>query len=199
MRQSKGSAFGGKAAFLDRDGTIIQENGYISQIKQIELIPGSIEAIKRLKLLGYKIIVITNQSGVAQGYFTEKTLKKVHGYLQKELKKNKAGWDGIYYCPHHPRVGLKRYLKNCNCRKPKTGLVKLAVREHKLKLKDSVVIGDKLFDVGLGKNAKIKSILVLTGHGKKEAKKIGTFPKSRPDFIAKNLLEAVQLLQKPER
>ena len=188
-----------KAAFLDRDGTIIQENGYISKINQVEFIPGSVQAIQILKSLGYKIIVITNQSGVAQGYFTEKTLKKVHGYLQKELKKNKAGWNGIYYCPHHPRVGLKRYLKDCHCRKPKTGLVKLAVREHKLKLKGSVVMGDKLMDVGLGKNAKIKSILVLTGHGKKEAQKIGTFPKSRPDFIAKNLLEAVKLLQQQDR
>ncbi len=188
-----------KAAFLDRDGTIIQENGYISKINQVEFIPGSIQAIRILKSLGYKIIVITNQSGVAQGYFTEKTLKKVHRYLQKELRKNKAGWDGIYYCPHHPRVGLKRYLKDCNCRKPQTGLVKLAVREHKLKLKGSVVMGDKLMDVGLGKNAKIKSILVLTGHGKNEAKKIGTFPKSKPDFIAKNLLEAVKLLQEQDR
>lgn len=185
-----------KTAFLDRDGTIIEENGYISQVKQIEFIPGSVKAIQILKSLGYKIVVITNQSGVAQGYFTEKTLKKVHRYLQKELKKNKAGWDGIYYCPHHPRVGLKRYLKDCNCRKPKTGLVKLAVREHQLKLKGSVVIGDKLFDVGLGKNAKIKSILVLTGHGKKESKKVGTYPKTKPDFIAKNLLEAAEYLQK---
>lgn len=184
---------------MDRDGTIIEENGYISKIKQVEFIPGSIEAIKKLKSLGYKIIVITNQSGVAQGYFTEKELKKIHRYLQKKLKKNKAGWDGIYYCPHHPRVGLKRYLKNCNCRKPKTGLLKLAVREHKLKLKGSVVIGDKLFDVGVGKNAKIKSILVLTGHGKKEAQKIGSVPKSKPDFIAKNLLDAVTLLQKQDR
>src|SRR3990172_6752341 len=184
-----------KAAFLDRDGTIIEENGYISKIKQVDFIPGSIEAIKRLKSLGYKIIVITNQSGVAQRFFTEKALKKVHKYLQKELKKNKAGWDGIYYCPHHPRVGLKRYLKNCNCRKPKTGLVKLAAREHKLKLKGSVVIGDRLSDVGLGKNAEIKSILLFTCHGKKESKKITAFSKSKPDFIAKNLLEAAKLLQ----
>lgn len=185
-----------KAAFLDRDGTIIEENGYISQVRQIELIPGSIEAIKRLKSLGYKIIVITNQSGVAQRFFTEKDLKKVHNYLQKQLRKDKAGWDGIYYCPHHPRVGLKRYLKNCNCRKPKTGLVKLAAREHKLKLKGSVVIGDRLSDVGLGMNAKMESILLLTGHGKKESKKIGTYPKTKPDFIAKNLLEAAEYLQK---
>jgi len=184
-----------KAAFLDRDGTIIEENGYISKIKQVDFIPGSIEAIKRLKSLGYKIIVITNQSGVAQRFFTEKDLKKVHNYLQKQLRKDKAGWDGIYYCPHHPRVGLKRYLKDCNCRKPKTGLVKLAAREHKLKLKGSVVIGDRLSDVGLGKNAKMESILLLTGHGKKESKKVGTYPKTKPNFIAKNLLEAAEYLQ----
>lgn len=185
-----------KAVFLDRDGTIIQENGYISKIKQVDFIPGSIEAIKRLKSLGYKIIVITNQSGVAQRFFTEKDLKKVHNYLQKQLRKDKAGWDGIYYCPHHPRVGLKRYLKDCNCRKPKTGLVKLAAREHKLKLKGSVVIGDRLSDVGLGKNAKMESILLLTGHGKKESKKVGTYPKTKPNFIAQNLLEAAKYLQK---
>lgn len=187
-----------KAAFLDRDGTIIEENGYISQIKQVEFIPGSIKAIQILKSLGYKIIVITNRSGVAQGYFTEKSLKKVNKYLQKELRKNKAAWDGIYYCPHHPRVGLKRYLKSCNCRKPKAGLLKLAVRKHKLQLKGSVVIGDKLSDVVLGKSAKIKSILLLTGYGKKESKKIGNSSKSKPNLIAKNLLEAVEYLQKQE-
>ncbi len=185
-----------KAAFLDRDGTIIQENGYISKINQVEFIPDSIEAIKKLRALGYKIIIITNQSGVAQGFFSEKSLQKVNHYLLKKLSQQKAAVDGIYFCPHHPRVGLKNYKKDCDCRKPKTGLLKLAVKEKKLKLKDSVVIGDKISDVELGKNAKIKSILVLTGYGKKESKKITAFSKSKPDFIAKNLLEAVKLLQK---
>jgi len=185
-----------KAAFLDRDGTIIQENGYISKINQVEFIPGSIEAIQRLKSLGYKIIIITNQSGVAQGFFSEKSLKRVNNYLHRKLKQSKAGWDGIYFCPHHPRVGLKRYLKDCECRKPKTGLIKQAVKKHKLQLKGSVAIGDKLTDVGLGKNAKIKSILLLTGYGKKEAQKIGKVPKSKPDFIAHNLLDAVKYLEK---
>ncbi|OGC78390.1 MAG: hypothetical protein A2145_01690 [candidate division Zixibacteria bacterium RBG_16_40_9] len=185
-----------KAVFLDRDGTIIQENGYISKINQVEFIPGSVKAIQILKSLGYKIVVITNQSGVAQGFFSEKSLKKVNNYLLKKLRQQKASVDGIYYCPHHPRVGLKNYKKDCDCRKPKTGLLKLAVKEKKLKLNDSVVIGDKISDVELGKNAKIKSILVLTGYGKKESKKIGSFSKSKPDFIAKNLLEAVRYIQK---
>src|SRR4030067_2408741 len=109
-----------KAVFLDRDGTIIQENGYISKINQVEFIPGSVKAIQILKSLGYKIVVITNQSGVAQGFFSEKSLKKVNNYLLKKLRQQKASVDGIYYCPHHPRVGLKNYKKDCDCRKPKT-------------------------------------------------------------------------------
>lgn len=184
-----------KAAFLDRDGTIIEENGYISKINQVEFIPGSIEAIKILKSLGYKIIIVSNQSGVAQGFFTEKSLKKVNQYLLKKLRQKKAEVDGLYYCPHHPRVGLRKYKIDCDCRKPRTGLVKLAVKKHNLKLDGSFVVGDKLSDVGLGKNAKTKSILVLTGYGRKESQKIGNSSKARPDFIAKNLLEAVKLLQ----
>ncbi len=188
-----------QAVFLDRDGTIIEENGYISKINQVEFIPGSIEAIKILKALGYKIIIISNQSGVAQGFITAKSLKKVNHYLLKKLRQKKAAVDGLYYCPHHPKVGLKKYKKDCNCRKPKTGLLKLAVKLHKLTLKNGAVIGDKLSDVELGKRAQVKSILVLTGYGRKEFHKIGNSSKSKPNFIAKNLLEAARFLQSQKK
>ncbi len=184
-----------KAVFLDHDGTIIEDNGYISKTSQVQFVPGSIKAIKILKSLGYKIIVISNQSGVAQGFLSEKTLQNINNYLQEKLKKNKASTDGIYYCPHHPGLGKKSYKKDCNCRKPKTGLLKLAVKEHKLTLKGSVVIGDKLSDVELAKNAKLKSILVLTGYGRKEFKKLDNSSNSHPDYIASNLLKAAQMLE----
>ena len=178
-----------RTVFLDRDGTIIKEKDFIKDPQEIEFISGSIQAIKILKNLGYKIIVVSNQSGVGRGILTEEMVKKVNHFFMRKLAEKDAPVDAIYYCPHHPD-------QNCDCRKPETGMLKKAAKDHKLNLEDAVVIGDKLTDVRLGKNIGAKTILVLTGYGKSELKKIsaGSIEENendKPDFVAKNLLSAI--------
>ena len=177
----------GKVAFLDRDGTVIEEKDFIRTPDEIEFIPGSIEAIKILKKLDYKIIVISNQSGIGRGILTVEMVAKVNEGFLKKLKKENAEIDALYFCPHHPE-------DNCDCRKPRTSLIQKAVEEQKLDLEDAVVIGDKLSDVELGKKLGAKTVLVLTGYGKREAEKANT-SQIEPDFIADNLLGAVNWLR----
>jgi D-glycero-D-manno-heptose 1,7-bisphosphate phosphatase len=172
-----------RTVFLDRDGTIIEEKDFIKDPQEIEFISGSIQAIKILRNLGYKIIVVSNQSGVGRGILTEGMVKKVNRFFMGKLVEKNAPVDAIYYCPHHPD-------QNCDCRKPQTGMLKKAAQDHKLNLENAVVIGDKLTDVKLGKNIGAKTILVLTGYGKSEVSKMKE-EKDKPDFVAKNLLSAV--------
>ncbi|MGB8656408.1 MAG: HAD family hydrolase [Candidatus Zixiibacteriota bacterium] len=178
-----------KTAFLDRDGTIIEEKDFIKTPDQIEFIPGSVDAVKILRDLGYKIIVISNQSGVGRGILTEQMVRRVNESFLVRLREEDAPADGLYFCPHNPEDG-------CDCRKPTTGMIKKAVLEHKLNLRDAVVIGDKLTDVELGKNIGAKTILVLTGYGKKELDKlVDMVPSRKPDFVAANLLDAARWLK----
>lgn len=183
-----------KAAFIDRDGNLIHEVGYISDIKKVKLYSGSIKALQLLKANGYKVIVVTNQSGVARGYIKESFVKAVHKHIDAILKKHGLKIDGYYYCPHHAKKAkFKKYLVDCGCRKPKTGMIKAAQKKFNIATKGSFVIGDKLTDVHLGKNAKMKTSLVLTGYGKKE-KLLIKEAYDRPDFIAKDFYQAVKLL-----
>jgi D-glycero-D-manno-heptose 1,7-bisphosphate phosphatase len=157
---------GSPAVFLDRDGTINEEVGYLSDPEKVVLIPGAAEALIRLKAAGFKLIVLTNQSGVARGYFTARELADVNKRLDSMLAEKGAAVDAYYFCPHHPKYGE---MVECDCRKPRTGMVDTAAREHGIDLSRSYFVGDKRTDVLLGKNAGGKSILVLTGFGKDEA------------------------------
>jgi D-glycero-D-manno-heptose 1,7-bisphosphate phosphatase len=182
---------GHRAVFLDRDGTICEEVGYLSTIEKMRLLPRAGAAIKRLNEGGFKTIVITNQSGVARGFFTESRLEEVHRELRRQLGEQGATLDGIYYCPHHPAEGDPPYLKECTCRKPLPGLLFQAAADFGLDLKTSFMVGDHSSDVACGHNAGAKAILVLTGHGDKtlEGKRDWPFP---PSFIAGDLFEAVE-------
>ena len=178
-----------KAAFLDRDGTIIEEKDFIKSPDQIEFIPGSIDAIKMLRSLGYKIVVISNQSGIGRGILTEKMVSDVNQSFLRRLEDHGAPIDGLYFCPHHPE-------DNCDCRKPKTGMIERAVRELELDLKDAVVIGDKLADIQLGKNIGATTVLVLTGYGKKVLDELtDSHPDEEPNFVAENLSGAASWLK----
>jgi D,D-heptose 1,7-bisphosphate phosphatase len=184
-----------KAVFLDKDGTINEDLGYIADPEDIKLLAGAGEAIKLLNQAGYKTIVISNQSGVARGRFTENTLQYLNKVLHKQILGGGGFLDYIYYCPHHPEIGIHPYKTECECRKPKPGMIKRGAREHNIDLSASYMIGDKDSDIEAGKNAGLKTILVLTGYGKDtlialEAKKI------TPDHIANDLLEAVKWLLK---
>lgn len=176
-----------KVVFLDRDGTVIEEKDFIKSPEEIEFIPGSIEGIRTLRKLGYKIIVISNQSGIGRGILTENMVKEVNDSFIQQLRERGAPIVALYFCPHHPD-------DDCDCRKPNTGMIHRAVVEHKLDLEKAVIIGDKLSDIELGKRVGAKSILVLTGYGRKEREKLEDAT-VKPDFIADDLLGAVNWLK----
>lgn len=180
----------GIGLFLDRDGTINEEVDFVTSAKQLHLISGSAEAIREANELGLKVIIITNQSGVARGLLTEEQLLEIHKDMLDQLDELGAHIDAIYYCPHHPEVGVGKYKTECECRKPKGGMLELAAREFSLNLAKSFVIGDRMIDVQTGNNAGASSILVLTGYGRKElelCKENG----ARIDFIAEDLKDAM--------
>jgi len=177
-----------KAVFLDRDGTIVEDVGYMNLPSQIQFIPGSIEAIKMLNEAGYKVVVITNQAGVAKGLINEDMLQTIDKTLHKWILNGGAHLDGVYYCPHHPEYGVYPYKQVCECRKPHPGLIKRAEKDLKIDLSQSFMIGDKATDVEAGKRAGIKTVFVTTGKGQKEKDKL----KEKPDHIADNLLKAVK-------
>jgi len=170
-----------KAIFLDRDGVINKEVSHLSDPKNLEFIEGSIEALKILKQKSFILIVITNQAGIARGLFTEETLMAIHDKMKNILNKNSIQLDDIYYCPHHPE-----FTGSCDCRKPNPGMILKAQSKHNIDLTNSFMIGDTLNDIQTGITAKCKTVLVLTGYGMEEQKKIGTIV---PDMIFKNLKE----------
>jgi D-glycero-D-manno-heptose 1,7-bisphosphate phosphatase len=180
------------AVFLDRDGTICEEVGYLSNPAQLILIPGSAEAIRELNQQSMFAVVTTNQSGVARGYFTEADVAAVHARLRELLAEKGAKVDAIYYCPHHAEKGLGPYRVACRCRKPQPGMIERAAGEFPVDLENSYVVGDKLSDVEFGKGNGLRSVLVLTGFGREELEKISTTSDvCRPDFVAENLWAAV--------
>lgn len=154
-----------KAVFLDRDGTINFEKNYLYKTKDFQFIPGVIEAIKIFRNLGYLVIVVTNQSGVARGYYTEKDIKTLHNYVSGKLKEEGTWVDGYYYCPHHPEGTVLAYAVECSCRKPQTGMVTSAMRDFNISLSESIIVGDKEIDVKTGKDVGIGCVvLVRSGH-----------------------------------
>ncbi|SDX74664.1 D-glycero-D-manno-heptose 1,7-bisphosphate phosphatase [Acetomicrobium thermoterrenum DSM 13490] len=148
------------AVFLDRDGTLIEDVGYLSSISQIKVLPRVVDGLKLLKSMGYLLIVVTNQSGVARGFFSEDFVQNVHDILGRLFKDNGVAIDAFYYCPHHPTEGFPPYNVNCDCRKPKTGMIKRAICEYDIDISNSWVIGDSLVDVQLARNAGCKGILL---------------------------------------
>ncbi|MFH1453665.1 MAG: HAD family hydrolase [Armatimonadota bacterium] len=177
-----------KCVFLDRDGTVIYDRGYLSGIKGLRLVKGASKAVKKLNKAGFLVIIVSNQSGIARGYFKEDAVTKINTELQYRLNKEGAYIDAFYYCPHFIKGKNKKYVKKCVCRKPSPGLINAAKKDFNINLKKSFVVGDKISDVMLGKKVGAKSILVLTGQGKEELKK--TDPKTEPDFIVKSIKEA---------
>ena len=175
---------GNKAVFVDRDGTINVDGPYLSDPDKFEMYPGVGNGMKKLKDNGFKIIVITNQSGIARGYFTKKQLSEIHERMKKEFHQFNVELDGIYYCPHHPDDG-------CNCRKPKTGLFDKAIKDHDIIVEKSYMIGDKIQDIEAGIKIGTKSILIPVLDGKD-----GTIYEEHqldyhPDYVACDFEDAV--------
>lgn len=154
-----------KAVFLDRDGTVNKEFNYLYKPEEFIFIPGTIEAIKTFRELGYKVIVITNQAGVARGLYNESDIKVLHNYIDNLLEEQGTYIDAYYYCPHHPQGSTEVYAVECNCRKPNIGMIEQAVADFNIDLTNSIIIGDKEIDIETGKNAGIGAcIIVRSGH-----------------------------------
>ena len=165
-----------KAFFLDRDGVIIEDANYLSSPEQLQLIPGAAEGIRLIREHGYKVIVVSNQSGIARGYFTFADLENVEKALIAMLAEKGAEVDAWYYCPHHEKGTVAEYAVKCTCRKPLPGLVLKGMQEHNIDPERSAMIGDKLSDVQCAVNAGIKHYAkVSTGHGSEDKEK-GTLP-----------------------
>lgn len=154
-----------RAVFLDRDGTINIEKNYLHKIEDFEFISGAPEAIKKLKDAGFLVIVVSNQSGIARGYFDEQAVMMLHQHIQTLLKSYGTVIDAFYFCPHHPEEGLGDYKVDCDCRKGNPGMLLQAAKEYDIDLQNSFMVGDKLADIEVGERVGCKSLLVLTGYG----------------------------------
>jgi D-glycero-D-manno-heptose 1,7-bisphosphate phosphatase len=153
-----------KAVFLDRDGVINVDNGYVSQRDDFKFIEGVIDACKKAKEKGYLLVVITNQSGIARGYFTEEQFHTLTEWMDWSMADRGVDLDGIYYCPHHSEHGIGEYKVNCDCRKPKPGMLFDAIKELNIDVKQSILIGDKVSDLQAGIAAGVETnYLVRTG------------------------------------
>jgi D-glycero-D-manno-heptose 1,7-bisphosphate phosphatase len=161
------------AVFLDRDGTINEEVGYLDRLEKLRLVPGAAEAIRLINRSGMKAVVVTNQSGVARGFFTEAFVDEVHAHLREMLQKEGAFLDGFYFCPHHPTEGRGRYLRNCDCRKPSPGLLLRAIEELSLEPEHSYMVGDTVKDIEAAARIGARGILVRTGYGAEAADALG--------------------------
>jgi len=179
--------------FLDRDGTINTEVDFLSSPDALELIPRAGEAIHELNRLGTKVFVITNQSGIARGFFSEEDLAKVHLRLESLLEPHASRIDKIYYCPHHATLGRAPYNITCECRKPNSGMLELARREFGVHLDKSFVIGDRRVDMEAGRKAGATTILVRTGYGEVEEEEC--LAAGCADLVVGNIYEAVQVIK----
>ena len=162
-----------KAILLDRDGTINIEKDYLYKIEDFEFEKNVVQALKIFSAMGYTLAVVTNQSGIARGFYTEEDLEKLNNYIKEKLAEQGIIIEKFYYCPHHPEKGIGKYKIDCECRKPKTGMLDAAIRELDIDISKSYMVGDTLADLDAGKKAGLQPILVTTGHGSETAEKLG--------------------------
>jgi D-glycero-D-manno-heptose 1,7-bisphosphate phosphatase len=184
----------GRAIFLDRDGTLVHPRHYPSHPKDLRLYDGIGAELRALRRMGFRLVVITNQSGLARGLFTVADLDRMHAYLRERLAAQGAWLDGIYYCPHHPDGVIPGLARRCDCRKPAPGMLLRAADELRLSLADSWLVGDILDDVEAGHRAGCRSVLVDLGTESPPEQ-----PERRPDYIARDTRHALRLIQSIER
>ena len=172
------------ALFLDRDGVLTEEISYITSVENLHIFPYAAECIRQIHEKGYYAIVITNQSGVARGLFTEETLKDMNTYLKKM-----TGVDAIYYCPHHPDGEVDQYRKICRCRKPEIGLLEQACNDFDIDIDRSYMVGDRAGDILTGQRAGIKTALLESGYGSGRLEQNVT-----PDYVLADLRNVIDIL-----
>jgi D-glycero-D-manno-heptose 1,7-bisphosphate phosphatase len=182
------------AVFLDRDGTLIEDPGYLNHPDQVALLDGAAEVLKELKQLGYKTVVVTNQSGVARGIVSEEMLGRIHERLGELLARKGAALDGVYYCPYHPEGVIPKYRKDSDWRKPEPGMLLAAAKEMDIDLSQSWIIGDSQRDMEAGRNAGCRTILL--GPASAGTEGIGA---DEVDYVAVNIREAANMIKKFHR
>jgi D-glycero-D-manno-heptose 1,7-bisphosphate phosphatase len=182
------------AVFIDRDGTINEQMGYINHPSRFVLLPGAAGAIKMLKDSGYLAIVVSNQSGVARGYFPIELVHRVHRMMADMLSHEDTGVDAVYFCPHHPGGTVEEYRKHCECRKPGAGLIQSARERFSIDMQGSFVIGDRLSDMELAERCGLRGILVKTGYGAGEIEHQLPTSSVAPWRIADDLPEAARVI-----
>jgi D-glycero-D-manno-heptose 1,7-bisphosphate phosphatase len=182
-------ASGRPAVFLDRDGTLIEEVGYLERIERLEFFPYSVDAVRLLNRIHYAVVVVTNQAGVARGMFDEAFVNEVHRRIAAVLEAGGAHVDGFYYCPHHPDGSVAEYRRACDCRKPQPGLLSKAATDLRLDLTRSIVVGDRWHDLEAGGAVDARGILVRTGYGR-EQERLPPPAGVRPAAVVDNLIAA---------
>lgn len=182
------------AVFMDRDGTISEEIGYVNHVSRFRVFAYSAEAVQLLNKKGWLAVLVTNQAGVARGYFSEDMITNVHRALEADLDRGGARLDAIYYCAHHPTVGEPPYRLDCECRKPKPGLIQRAAADLDIDLERSWMIGDRYSDIELAHNAGVHSAFVLSGYGRGEWEYQRGGWKYQPQLVAEDLLEAIRTI-----
>jgi len=188
-----------RAVFMDRDGTVADEVGYVNHASRVRLLPGSASALRRIREAGLLSVVVTNQSGVARDYFEETVVHQANQRFRDLLAAEGASVDAIYYCPHHPREGAPPYRRDCDCRKPRPGMLLRAAEDLNIDLSRSYMVGDGVVDVGAGRAAGATTVLVLTGYGRGHLEHRRDRWTVEPDHIAEDLGAAVDWILARER
>lgn len=180
-----------RAIFLDRDGTVSEEVGYVNHLDRLRLLPRTAEAVRRINDSGFLAVLVTNQAGVARGYFKEELVRRVHRHLEELLAQEGAHLDAIYYCPHHPTAGEPPYRRDCACRKPRPGMIEAAEKDLEIDVPRSFMVGDKHSDIVFAHSVGMKGVLVKTGYGLGEIEGWSAEWTEQPDEISDHLLDAV--------
>ena len=186
------------AVFIDRDGTINEQMGYINHISRFVLLPGAAEGIRLLNRYHFLVVVVSNQSGVAREYFPIRLVDEVHAQMKGLVEKEGGHIDGIFFCPHHTNGNVRQYSIECDCRKPRTGLIERACQDFDIDMGSSYVVGDRCTDIELAHRANLNGILVTTGYGLGEIDHVLPKTPYKPIHIAKNLLHAVRWIIETE-
>ena len=180
-----------KAIFIDRDGTLSEEVGYVNHVSRFRLFPFAVDAIRLVNRSPFLAVLVTNQAGVARGYFAESMIHAVHDEVRRAMDAGGARLDGVYFCPHHPTAGDAPYRQDCDCRKPKPGLLHRAAADLGIDLAGSYMIGDRVGDLQLAWSVGATGVLVRTGYGRGELEHQASAWPRPPDLVAEHLLEAV--------
>jgi D-glycero-D-manno-heptose 1,7-bisphosphate phosphatase len=182
--------------FLDRDGTLLEEAGYLDRLERVAFFPYAIDAVRLLNRAGFAVVVITNQSGIGRGMYGEQFVRETHELITGRMRAGGATVDGFYYCPHHPDASIESYRKDCDCRKPAPGMLTRAAADLQLDLARSFSVGDKWTDVQAGQAAGARGILVRTGYGRGNEASVppGVSPAAVVDNVA---AAAAWLLRQP--